>query len=408
MMARQIAIIGAFVFIIYLIFNNKLNNRLHWALFFSGIWTLTSLGLVQFFCDQYGLWKFTDAHQGLFSIPSDIYFLWVVFWGIFIPYLLKGKHLAITVLGVFWLDFLLMPFLAEHGVLQLHPHWLIGELFCLVVVLLPAQYWVRTYLDEKHLSWRATAQVLTVGILTFLFIPSIENQYENNHLQITYSWIDIQLILIICLPGIIATFDLVEKGKGTPFPYDPTTQLVTGGVYAYIRNPIQLSMTLIFVYLAGKFGSLMYLIGIVISVCYVIAIANRHEQQTLRERFGAAWINYVKQVPAWYFLLHPRSVSRAEVYFDFDCGICSQTKNWFQRRRPHHLIIKPASSWPSTAPLKQVTYVDSSGKIYTSVQAIAHCFNHLSLPWAVFGYVLRLPGIRHLIQWHVDLMELGH
>jgi hypothetical protein len=34
-----------------------------------------------------------------------------------------------------------------------------------------------------------------------------------------------------------AGHDLIVQGQGMPFPLDPTTELVTGGAYRYVRNP---------------------------------------------------------------------------------------------------------------------------------------------------------------------------
>jgi protein-S-isoprenylcysteine O-methyltransferase Ste14 len=49
--------------------------------------------------------------------------------------------------------------------------------------------------------------------------------------------------LVVSVPGLTAVRDLAMTGGGTPVPLDPPRRLVTHGVYAYLRNPMQWSMT---------------------------------------------------------------------------------------------------------------------------------------------------------------------
>jgi len=59
------------------------------------------------------------------------------------------------------------------------------------------------------------------------------------------------VIVISEMPGISPkVLEFARRGGGTPYPWDPPDRLVTSGPYAYVRNPMQLSTTLIML-LAG-------------------------------------------------------------------------------------------------------------------------------------------------------------
>lgn len=59
--------------------------------------------------------------------------------------------------------------------------------------------------------------------------------------------IDLQMILLLAIPGIAAVMKFAERGFGTPIPYDPSLRLVTSSIYRYCANPMQLSCALVLV-----------------------------------------------------------------------------------------------------------------------------------------------------------------
>jgi protein-S-isoprenylcysteine O-methyltransferase Ste14 len=113
------------------------------------------------------------------------------------------------------------------------------------------------------------------------------------------------LNLIIGLPLIgigivIVCFCVVYfiKSKGTPAPLNPPKKIVTGGPYAYSRNPM---MTGLFLQLFG-FGiytgsiSLTFIVTPLFIILNVIEL-KKIEEPELVKRFGQEYIEYREKVP---------------------------------------------------------------------------------------------------------------
>ena len=397
------------VFVGGVFFRKQHNIRLNWGLFFSSLWVSTFLLLVNGVCVYLDFWSFNPDEDLSIFIPYDLYFIWIIFWGLFIPIILKGRFILISALCLFWLDILFMPVLEWYNIVELKEYWLVGEFLTILLVFIPSQIWLYLFLENKGLKWRSLFQFFTLSIIYCLGIPFSIYLYFPTAIHFNnwdcFSPYVLQLAFIILLPALIAIVDLGKIGKGTPFPYDATTSLVQSGVYAYIRNPIQWSLTFLFIPLALFFHSYILLAGIVVSLAYTIGISEPHEKAQLEALFSIQWINYKKNVPLWYFLWRPLHIPTAKIYFKKNCQHCSQTRQWFERKKPKNLTFLHAKDFKG-AWLRQVTYIDHNGHIATSVQAIAHALEHINLGYAALGWFIRLPGIYHLVQLIFDSMGL--
>jgi protein-S-isoprenylcysteine O-methyltransferase Ste14 len=114
------------------------------------------------------------------------------------------------------------------------------------------------------------------------------------------------LLAIPALIGILAVIEFVERGEGTPFPLDPPQHLVTTGIYAYVRNPMQLACTLMWIILFGAIGWQYGLGAGLIAWAYCEGFAKWDERIDLENRFGEAWVRYSREVPRWFPRLTPR------------------------------------------------------------------------------------------------------
>lgn len=383
----------------------KQDEKLHWAIFFSSLYIVISLPVVHYFCSNIlNFWVYQSEGSLVLGLPIDLYFDWVVVWGILPIVFTRTKYFWISTLVLFWIDLLIMPYLAKMGILQLRPNWIIGESILISLVFMPSYYWARCYYEDKNASIRAGFQVLMMIILVFVGLPYLLFSFEL--LQVVrFEWSSIlfQLLLIISFPALVATQYLVRIGKGTPFPRDPTQRLVMLGPYAYIRNPIQWTFTFIFLVLAIYHQSFYFLIGIIVSVCYVLGVSDKQEFPDMIYRFGMSYENYKKAVPAWKFLWRPIAIPKGKIYFDMECTNCSQISQWFLHQKTNNLEVCPSASFTSYN-LQKVTYIDHYDTHYEGISAISMALQHIHLGWATLGWFIGFPLVRYIFQSIVEAL----
>src|SRR5262249_32863886 len=92
---------------------------------------------------------------------------------------------------------------------------------------------------------------------------------------------------LLCGFGVFAV-----RGRGTPLPLDPPTQLVALGPYKYVRNPIHIAWVTFFIGLGLYLRSPSILLFAVafFAVCYVYVL--QVEEPSLKKRFRTEYEEY--------------------------------------------------------------------------------------------------------------------
>ena len=107
--------------------------------------------------------------------------------------------------------------------------------------------------------------------------------------------------LILLIPGTILlvwTWIQFLMANGTPVPINPPQELITGGLYAYSRNPMLLSIFLI-VFAAGLLSgslSLTFLFAPLFVLFFYFQITLVEEKE-MELKFGQDYLDYEKRVP---------------------------------------------------------------------------------------------------------------
>lgn len=101
----------------------------------------------------------------------------------------------------------------------------------------------------------------------------------------------------------------VREGRGTPAPTAPTEELVVGGLYRYIRNPMYVGVGLVIAGQCVVFRSLPLVAWLLLFTAAVTAFVVGYEQPTLHARYGASYDAYRRIVPA--VLPRPSGTSEA-------------------------------------------------------------------------------------------------
>jgi protein-S-isoprenylcysteine O-methyltransferase Ste14 len=112
-------------------------------------------------------------------------------------------------------------------------------------------------------------------------------------------WIGATAILAGAIVYAYALWLFAARGRGTPLFFDPTRKLVWRGLYKWVRNPMYLALAAVI----GGEGLFLrsWHIGVywVCVVCSLHLLVRLHEENVLRDRFGAVYEDYKRSVPRW-------------------------------------------------------------------------------------------------------------
>jgi protein-S-isoprenylcysteine O-methyltransferase Ste14 len=351
------------------------------------------------------------ATGGLFDgLPVDIYLGWAILWGAVPILAFRRANLLLVVAAFLWADLILMP--AAFPVVQLGRNWLAGEAIGLLIGLLPATLLARWTADDSHLWLRTLLQCATFTGIALGLIPAII--LAKTHGSIGFfihgpRWavgLAVQLVLLIGVAGLSGVQEFVVRGGGTPLPWDPPRRLVATGPYAYLANPMQVSMTLLMGAVGVLIGSWWVAAAAGIAAAFGLGFAAWQEDGDLRHRFGDAWDRYRRSVNFWIPKWHPVVFENgATLYFASGCVECSSLARWLERRRPVGLRLEPAEGFP--APLRRLTYVGVDGHREQGVNALARALEHINLGLAFLGWTIRLPVVSLLVQLIADAAGAG-
>ncbi len=113
-------------------------------------------------------------------------------------------------------------------------------------------------------------------------------------------------VVALGLAALIACFaQFVREGRGTPAPIAPTQELVVGGLYRWVRNPMYLAVGAMILGQAVAFASIGVLVWFALFAVAVVSFVAGYEQPTLRRTYGPSYDAYCRAVPAWWPRLTP-------------------------------------------------------------------------------------------------------
>ena len=383
------------------------------ACLLSFLWVTPTLLVVQQLNLLAGWWHFSGDSIAIRGMPLELYLGWIVLWGIIPQLAFRRLHLLPSILIFVVVDLILMP--SCRPVIQLGAQWLAGESVAVLTVLIPALCLGRWTFDDSHLRVRAWLQIVTAGLLFLYFIPEIAFALRSGRgwmpLAALSSWkrqLALQGLALLSIPGVSAVMEFVERGRGTPIPYDPPKRLVTSGIYRYCANPMQISCALVMCGWAVLLGNGWVLSAAAISGIYSAGIAEWDEGQDLIQRFGDQWKTYRMKVKNWRVHWRPYSGGdQARLYMAASCGPCSELRTWIELRNPLGLQIISAETLPAGS-IRRLRYDPADGtSAVEGTRALGRALEHLHLGWALAGMTIRLPVVWRCIQLVMDASGFG-
>jgi len=153
-------------------------------------------------------------------------------------------------------------------------------------------------------------RVAAVGTAVFLRMPAVVAGALRRYLSrwevigpIRRGWplrlLGVALIVIGAATLVAAFVRFVVEGIGTPAPVAPTSHLVVGGLYRYVRNPMYLAVVASIVGQAFLLGQSDLVVYATIAWTAMAAFAEWYETPALRRQFGDEYLEYTRAVPAW-------------------------------------------------------------------------------------------------------------
>jgi protein-S-isoprenylcysteine O-methyltransferase Ste14 len=388
-------------------------KRLATGLLYSTAWVAALLPWLDSAIVAIGLWEYAASEIRIGEIPLALYFGWVIAWGIVAPLLAValGRRIWFTVAVMTIIDLRIMPEMTP--MLSLAGNWWLGETAILALLLIPAMFLALWTQSATRTPIRCAMLAPAFGGI-FLGIPLLAISGGMDALIDRWqSFPQTARILFatataaFSLPGLTALRDFALSGKGTPVPLEPPQHLVTHGIYGYVRNPMQISMSLLLVAESVFLMSFWPVFLAVMGIVYSEGLARWSENQDMRDRFGERWERYRSGHRPWIPRWRPLIDEPCELWFDDHCGVCTEVADWFASRAPEKLILRKASEWEA-APLQRMTWHHPpSGRTESGIAGVAMAFQHLHLGWAALGWIAGIPGISHTIQLCFDTAGAG-
>ncbi|WP_283138236.1 methyltransferase family protein [Rhizohabitans arisaemae] len=362
-------------------------------------WNLLTLPAVNILALNLGWWEFHAQGAVLHGLPVDLLLGWALLWGALPALLVRWVPVPLLVASAALLDLGVMPF--GEPVVVLSADWLAGEAVGIALCLVPGLLLARWTATGRRLPARVLLQIVLAGGLGLALPVLLTGVWRQP------GWLISLFTQVLAVPmtlGLAAVREFAVAGQGTPLPYDPPVRLVTTGPYAYVRNPMQVSMTAGYLVLAPL--DPIFLAAAGVAFAYGAGLAAWHEGERLAERFGREWHEYRRAVRAWIPRWRPSPATpAATVYVAWSCGQCGQIGHWIQRRRPVALTVAAAEDHPGD--LVRMAYERSDGFTARGVAAWAHVLTHVNLGWAVLGWLIMTPGLAWFAQLCVDAFGGG-
>jgi protein-S-isoprenylcysteine O-methyltransferase Ste14 len=133
------------------------------------------------------------------------------------------------------------------------------------------------------------------GVVPYLLTDGWELGHPRLLLQIIGG-----LMLVVAVPVLVAAFvRFVREGVGTPAPVAPPEELVVGGLYRYVRNPMYLAVAATIVGQGLLLGRAVLYAWAVAAWLIFTGFLAFYEEPQLHDRFGASYDDYRRRVRRW-------------------------------------------------------------------------------------------------------------
>jgi protein-S-isoprenylcysteine O-methyltransferase Ste14 len=155
-------------------------------------------------------------------------------------------------------------------------------------------------------QWLTTLAALVVGAaffaLWFWLLPGWLGFRVETAGASRWRWLAVVPSVLGFAVALHCVWDFGWTGRGTPAPIAPPQRLVVVGFYRHVRNPMYVGFAAGWIGLWVVFG---HANPVAIASVAAVALAVHlfvvfYEEPTLRNKFGAEYVNYCQHVDRWW------------------------------------------------------------------------------------------------------------
>ncbi|RWL20368.1 MAG: isoprenylcysteine carboxylmethyltransferase family protein [Mesorhizobium sp.] len=143
---------------------------------------------------------------------------------------------------------------------------------------------------------------MVAGLLPWLLTDRYRLPWSTQPGLVPVGWV---LIVVAAALLLHAFARFAFEGQGTPAPVAPTEQLVVGGIYRHVRNPMYVAVLWIILGQALLFSSWALVAYATIAAIAMVSFVKFYEEPTLARRYGTGYEAYRRAVPGWLPRLTP-------------------------------------------------------------------------------------------------------
>jgi protein-S-isoprenylcysteine O-methyltransferase Ste14 len=137
-------------------------------------------------------------------------------------------------------------------------------------------------------------------------VPWLITDWDRSEGDVGLAVVSGVVLIALGLTVVVSCFvRFVTEGRGTPAPVAPTEELVVGGLYRYVRNPMYVGVAAAIAGQALLFGSWPVLVWLAVFLAAVVSFVKVYEEPRLAEQFGESYERYRRAVPGWWPRLTP-------------------------------------------------------------------------------------------------------
>ena len=273
------------------------------ASFLGFVWAfIAGLILNSFFIHQ-RLLNITISDNLFYGVPLDWIFAQAIILGTLLP---LGRLLGWRKPVQLILQIVAIVLLYDTLGLKLFTlNSLVILISCTLLVAIPARMLSTYTANDIHIRIRSFLQALAwASLLLWLFPSTVFYLTSDNWFCLLQR--DLLITAIYCLPLLIpasllisALYQFATEGNGTAFPYDPPKNLVTGGIYQYISNPMQLGICLMMGWWGVVIQSMWIFISALIALVLFIVFKDVCNGSCAIGKGNPQWESYQQAVPKW-------------------------------------------------------------------------------------------------------------